>query len=71
MNNELRTREKVSISIDRGLMERVRELMNELQLERMARGKKLTNFSRVMEAAIAVGLAEDDVFREQVIEAAS
>lgn len=71
MSNELKTREKVSISIDRTLMDRVRGIMNELQIERMARGKKLTNFSRVMEAAITIGLAEDDVFREQVIEAAS
>ena len=71
MSNELKTREKVSISIDRGLMDRARDLMNELQLERMARGKKFTSFSRVMEAAITIGLAEDDVLREQVIEAAS
>ena len=68
MNNELRTREKVSISIDRGLMERVRELMNELQPERMARGKKLTSLSRVMEAAITIGTRESEELEAAVIE---
>ena len=68
MNIQPKTREKVSISIDRNLINRIREMMKGFQIERMARGKKLTSLSRVMEAAITIGTRESEELEAAVIE---
>ena len=68
MNIQPKTREKVSISIDRNLISRIREMMKGFQIERMARGKKLTSLSRVMEAAITIGTRESEELEAAVIE---
>jgi|14BtaG_2_1085337.scaffolds.fasta_scaffold06627_3 hypothetical protein len=59
MNNRTKEREKLSVSLDIGTLERIREIMKIVQVNRIAAGKKTTSLSRMIEAAIKIGLRDE------------
>mgnify|MGYP003121666756 CR=1 FL=1 len=65
MNTKEKNREKVSVSLDSKVLDKVREVMREVQICRLAEGKKPTSLSRMLEAAVSIGL-QDTLELEQI-----
>lgn len=64
MNYREKIREKISVSLDKEVLESLREIMKTVQRSRVELGKKPTNLSRVLEAALVVGLEDVPLVQE-------
>ena len=64
MNYREKIREKISVSLDKEVLESLREIMKTVQRSRVELGKKPTSLSRVLEAALVVDLEDAPLVQE-------